>query len=328
MVFDPEVAQTPDGQAVPQGVHLGTHATNRAYMLDWESRPNTITPEAADGTTRQSPLDDVFGAHRDAQLVGAFGEGATMEHVLQAIEITEALGDARAAQALRAKLGQVNQHAVVETLNVQDSTRYAPGGDTYCNIYASDYAAALGAYVPRTWWYENTVRQIRNGARVVTVEQYAEMQRTGQSVRNVIRPVYGQTIREMNANSLNAWFDEWGGYFGWTEVATAADAQEQANQGRVVVISAANRDASAAGHINVVLAETDDRRAARDAQGNIIAPLTSQAGRNNYNYSNPAQNSGRSQWWQNASHTNGGFYVWSGTTRSPIATPEQLGASR
>jgi hypothetical protein len=41
---------------------------------------------------------------------------------------------------------RISQYAVVETLNVEDSGRYAPGGgSTYCNIYAHDVAHALGA---------------------------------------------------------------------------------------------------------------------------------------------------------------------------------------
>ena len=328
-VFDPQTAQTTDGDTVPSGVHLGEHRSSRAYMLDWDTRHNSLTPETADGTNGQSSMREMFTAHRRAQLQAAFGAEANMDYVRSAIEIAEGLGRADVASSLRATLFRVNQYAMVESLNVEDSQRYAPGGgSTYCNIYAYDMVTALGGYLPRVWWYQRAITRIQNGAQVVTREEYRRMQQAGENVDNHIAPIYAETVHEMNANALTAWMREWGQYFGWTEADDAAAAQEQANSGKVVIVLAANANPRRSGHVTVVLAESSDHEAPTNDEGEIVAPLQSQAGSSNYKYGDEAGQRGRNNWWNNASHTNGGFWVFNGATRSPIITPEQIGASQ
>jgi hypothetical protein len=62
------------------------------------------------------------------------------------------------------------------------------------------------------------------------------------------------------------------------------DLQEVVNQGGVGVIVAENRIDSEAGHIVLVVPETDAYRALRTNTGEVTAPLQSQAGRFNFAY--------------------------------------------
>ena len=81
---------------------------------------------------------------------------------------------------------------VVEWLDVENSARWQPKGSaTYCNVYAHDLLHVLGFYLPRVWW------------------------RDPKSVTNETKVIYGQTVREMSANSLVDWMKNYGGLYGW-----------------------------------------------------------------------------------------------------------------
>jgi len=135
--------------------------------------------------------------------------------------------------------------AIIHHLAVEVSRRYQPaGGKTYCNIYAHDFARLSGLLVPRTWW------------------------RDPKSVGEGARPIYRETVVELNANSLHDWMVRWGKAFGWTisrwregrsgfsRQALTASLQDQvsAGQGHIIGCIAGRRsDRSRPGHIAMVL---------------------------------------------------------------------------
>src|SRR4030095_15399663 len=108
---------------------------------------------------------------------------------------------------------------VITWLDVEKSLRYAvQGKSTYCNIYAYDVVKCLGGYIPRVWWYEDSIRKIQQGIRV---------------------PVeYANTVFEMSCNSLADWFLSYGPYFGWKRVLDLTEMQLNANNGTIGIIVA------------------------------------------------------------------------------------------
>lgn len=326
----PEAEATPQDGDIPDA-SLDEHAANRARPLDWGANPRAghLSPETPEGQTGQvggQTLGTTFTQHRDALFAEEFGAGVTLLQVRGAIAFADAMAQPDVASGLRARLFRVNQYAVVESLNVEDSGRYQPGGgSTYCNIYAYDVVTALGAYIPRTWWYDAVLTRIQNGEEAVSQSEYERRVNAGEPVTGLIRPEYGVTVREMNANSLNTWMRTYGDDFGWTEATNMTAAQDAANGGKVVVVLASNANPSRSGHITVVLAETDEHTAARDDAGEVRAPLQSQAGASNFKHRNNDAGEGRDQWWENNSHVDGAAWINSGSGQSPIVTPESLG---
>ena len=166
--------------------------------------------------------------------------------------------------------------AIVDYLDVANPAhlRYQPrGGTTYCNIYATDFAYLCGAYLPRVWWTDRALLHLRAGERVA-VE-------------------YGRTVRELNANSLYDWLEDFGPAFGWQREIELTALQAAANAGGVCVIVARRVDLNRPGHITAVVPETTDAKAVRNAQDEVVRPLESQAGTRNVVRSAPA-----SAWWQ------------------------------
>lgn len=196
------------------------------------------------------------------------------------------------------KVAKTNK--IVDALSVGTDKRYDPGTtaagnfQTYCNVFAHDYAFLMGAYLPRTWWSK------------AVLEHYAK---TGE----IPEPAYGKNCYEMNANQLYDWLDTWGPKFGWnrlgeTDAAGLTTAQDAANQGLVVIISA-NTGTRASGHITAVVPETTDATAARDENGKVKTPLQSQAGADPQ-----TRGTSHGQWWDkhNKGYPGGkGIYVHS-----------------
>ena len=309
--------------ALPEA-SIGEDDNNRARPLDWDApvAAGHIRPEGSDTEPTGPSLRAVFEGHLADTMVEEFGAGTTLEQVRGAIALAESLGRAGVAAHLQARLSRANQYALVSTLNVEDSGRYAANGaTTYCNIYAFDFVTAMGAYIPRTWWYDSVIRRIQAGEQAISQSEYEARLAAGQTVSGFITPIYAQTVREMDADSLNAWMQTWGGSFGWQRAGDMTAAQEAANAGSVVVIQA---DGSGVpGHISVVLPEKDGLRAARDANGAVTVPLQSQAGALNANHD--SMESSQGQWWSDALHTDGAAWINSGSASSPILTPESLG---
>lgn len=157
-------------------------------------------------------------------------------------------------------------HKIIEYLNVPKSPRYQPDKLTYCNIYAYDFAYLMNAYVPRVYWSREAIR-----------------------TKNFIAK-YGSTVFEMNANALYDWFPTDGVQFGWEQCKDMTEAQKFANDGKCVIMVAANKNRSRSGHIVAVVPETNEIKSI-GARGVIIYPVQSQAGVVNRKYQN-------SCWWK------------------------------
>lgn len=149
---------------------------------------------------------------------------------------------------------------IIEFLNVPRSPRYIrTASTTFCETYVHDYAYLMGTYLPRVWWTDNCLKNLDFG-----------------------NPVLGVTVRQMEANDLSDWFHRYGAGFGWQEV-SSTEAQISANQGKCVILVAANRNRKKSGHIVAVVPETDDVKCV-GANGIIIYPVMSQAGPVNKKY--------------------------------------------
>ena len=143
--------------------------------------------------------------------------------------------------------------------------RYQPRNrSTFCNIYAHDYCYLANVYLPRVWWTQKAIEALAQG----------------QSVQ----PLYGETIDEQRANDLFRWLRDFGPRFGWRQTGTLSKLQLEANQGAIGLIVARRKEDGLSGHIVVVVPETDGHRARRNTEGEVIAPLQSQAGAANFRY--------------------------------------------
>lgn len=141
--------------------------------------------------------------------------------------------------------------------------RYQPqGGRTFCNIYAYDFCYLSGVYLPRVWWKPRALQVLRDGGSV-DVE-------------------YNNTVRELRANDLHDWLEDFGPAFGWHAATDLDELQAAANQGHVGLIVAKRHDDGRPGHITVVGPEHDGFEAARNAAGLVQRPLESQAGARNF----------------------------------------------
>jgi Domain of unknown function (DUF4157) len=242
-----------------------------------------------------------------------------------------------AAEAIRVPLFRASQQALVSTLNVEHSSRYAQTMEngaitqTFCNVFAYDMVTAMGAYLPRVWWKHPATAQADP-----TLD--ANLDNTFQ----------------LSANALYQWMLDWGPSFGWRSVPTPTDARTEANHGKVVIILAGHGKVNAVepGHVSVVMAESD----ALGLHGGDL-PLQAQAGEVNYSNSSAmvasndgAANTATSEWWNAFSksdlpalkegetrsdnmsewgeYASGyGFFVYEGAARGEVSirTPEETG---
>jgi len=188
--------------------------------------------------------------------------------------------NASAANKVR-KLTEIVEWLDVENTNHLRSKRLPNA--TYCNIYAYDYCFLAQVYLPRVWWTSKALINLKAG-------------------RNVV-PVYGETVHEMNANSLLIWLKDFGADFGWRRTASIDEIQNAANNGQVVVVSAQNKIPNRSGHICAVVPETASHKAVRSG-GQVIKPLQSQAGARNFKYRTE-------KWWIVAASTfrEHGFWI-------------------
>ncbi len=177
--------------------------------------------------------------------------------------------------------------AIIDWLAVDKSShrRYQPTSQaTYCNIYAHDYCALAGVYLPRVWWLPGAIARLAKGEKV--------------------EPIYEKTIDEQRANDLFRWFGDFGPNSGWRATGTLTKLQEAANLGGLGIIVARRRDDGRSGHIVAVVPETDDHRARRSGTGEVIAPLQSQAGSKNFRYG-----TGKLDWWKDDRFASSAFYI-------------------
>jgi hypothetical protein len=172
---------------------------------------------------------------------------------------------------------------IIAWADVEKHARYAPNpSNTYCNIYAADYAYLGGVYLPRVWWYAQAYADLKQGKQV--------------------SPIYAKTVGEVNANGLFTWITQHGGEFGWVRMFDLTQVQNAANDGRVCVIVAQQKIPNRSGHICAIVPETANLKAVR-SWCNVTRPLQSQAGRTNKRYWTPTQ------WWNDPKYREFGFWV-------------------
>ncbi|HYP08250.1 MAG TPA: hypothetical protein VER03_18595, partial [Bryobacteraceae bacterium] len=177
--------------------------------------------------------------------------------------------------------------AIVDYLAVDKAShrRYQPRpGVTFCNIYAHDYCHLAGAYLPRVWWTPDAIERLAQG---VTVE-----------------PRLAATIDEQRANDLFRWLRAFGPRFGWRQTGTLTKLQTEANAGGVALIIARRKIDGKSGHVVIVPPETATESARRDASGEVIAPLQSQAGAANFRYG-----TGKLNWWASEEFAESAFWI-------------------
>ena len=252
-----------------------------------------------------SAYTTAFNDTIENKIAAVFGEGYSRAKVLKEIADAEAQGNHDNAAELRAKLFTANIYNVVDTLDVENNSLYKKGGGkTYCNIYAYDVVTAMGGYLPRVWWtsaYE---------------KEFVKAADKGLTYDKAVK--YADTVREMNANSLTKWMAHIGKkYFGWEKAADMKTAQAAADSGQLVIILAANKVSTRSGHVNVILPQTEQRKA--KTENNEFLPLQSQAGGSNFKHK------AHYAWWKDANHKDGAAWIATGKADSPIMTPEELG---
>ncbi|MBX3727163.1 MAG: SH3 domain-containing protein [Xanthomonadales bacterium] len=169
---------------------------------------------------------------------------------------------------------------ILAWLAVEESARYRPGRNTYCNIYAYDVCHLAGVYLPRVFWNDTALPRVLAGESLPVVPE--------------------RTVHELSANALHRWLAGHGAALGWART-TLDRAQAAANQGAVAVLSARHTDANQSGHIAVLVPEGDGRSAVRDRNGEVLRPVLSEAGRVNRQWQVPA-----TAWWTQAR-----FRAWS-----------------
>jgi hypothetical protein len=161
-------------------------------------------------------------------------------------------------------------------LNPKHFARYqrasSASGRTRSNIYAYDFATLAGAYLPRVWWTDDAIRQIKAGA--------TPNARYGSAS--------GDTVRELTANALLTWFQLYSSQYGWRRADSAEALQLHANRGGVAIAVSRNRNPRASGHIAVIAPEgsvdLDGVRYDALRKAGVFVPVSSQAGATNFSF--------------------------------------------
>ena len=186
------------------------------------------------------------------------------------------------AEARRAELA-----AILDWLAVDKPShkRYQPhSGHTFCNVYAHDYCHLAGCYLPRVWWSAPAIEALAQG--------------------RTVKPLLGKTIDEKRANDLFRWLRDFGLRFGWRRTGTLTKLQTEVNQGAIGLIVARRIIDGKSGHIVAVVPETGDEQARRDSDGEVIAPLQSQAGVTNFRYG-----TSKAGWWKDPKFAEFAFWL-------------------
>lgn len=186
------------------------------------------------------------------------------------------------AAQLRAELD-----AIIEWLAVDAPAhrRYQPrAGLTFCNIYGHDYCHLAGVYLPRVWWTASAV--------------------VAQSAGVKVEPLIGNTLFEVRANDLFRWLRDFGPAFGWRQTGTLTKLQQAANEGGIGLIVARRKEDGRSGHIVAVVPETATDSARRNAAGEVVAPLQSQAGTRNFR-----RGTGKAGWWNGEEFAESAFWI-------------------
>jgi hypothetical protein len=115
--------------------------------------------------------------------------------------------------------------------------------------------------------------------------------------------VYERTVREINANGLHDWFNDYGRGYGWLPEVTLTLLQDAANSGEVCIIVGKRQNLNQSGHIVAVVPEHGAFQARRSAAGEVTRPVESQAGARNFRFGVNA-----TAWWLNAKFQS--FSLW------------------
>ena len=102
---------------------------------------------------------------------------------------------------------------------------------------------------------------------------------------------------------LHDWFEDYGQLFGWKRVLNLDVMQASANNGEVCIIVAQRKDLNRSGHISAVVPEHDGLEAARNAAGELLRPVESQAGTKNHRFFTKPK-----AWWVDARYQSFGFW--------------------
>jgi hypothetical protein len=186
------------------------------------------------------------------------------------------------AEARRADLA-----AILDWLAVDKPShkRYQPhSGFTFCNIYAHDYCHLAACYLPRVWWSAGAIEALAQG--------------------KTVAPLLGKTLDEQRANDLFRWLRDFGLRFGWRQTGTLTSLQTEVNQGAIGLIVARRAIDGKSGHIVAVVPEIGSQQARRNAAGEVIAPLQSQAGATNFR-----SGTSKLDWWKDARFAEFAFWL-------------------
>lgn len=176
---------------------------------------------------------------------------------------------------------------IIDWLNVEKSThkRYQPGeGKTFCNIYAHDFCHLAGVYLPRVWWTQSAIEKLARN--------------------EIVQPLLNATIEEIRANGIFSWLRDFGERFGWRQTGDLTKLQNAVNLGGIGLIIAKRVEDGRSGHITMLVPEMGNTKAKRNASGEVIAPLQSQAGAVNFNCS-----TGKKDWWLDAKFKDHAFWI-------------------
>ena len=258
------------------GAHLRGFASSK-YLVKIAAAGDipVVVPRAAPPTTGVIAVS----APRKASLV------TRRTQIANALSLNEPNQPARAGatpRALRKSLWRIVDYLAVDKVS---HARYQPrDGMTFCNIYAHDYCALAGVYLPRVWWSQEALERLTRG--------------------ETVEPHIGATILEQRANDLFRWLQSFGPRFGWRQTGTLSKLQAEANLGAVALVIARRKLEGKSGHVTLVVPERDQFQARRDASGEVIAPLQSQAGLRNFRFGTGAAN-----WWNGEQFAESAFWL-------------------
>ena len=165
--------------------------------------------------------------------------------------------------------------AMIAWLDCEDPQhqRYqARAGASDALTYTADCAYLAGAYLPQVWWTSAALTQMAQG--------------------QMVEVNYDRSVRELGVNALYDWFNDQGTGFGWHQEIDLISVQEAANAGEVCLIVTCNRDPNRPGQVSLVVPEHPGCMARRDASGDVLRPVESQASGKNRRFAVP-----RGAWW-------------------------------
>lgn len=289
------IARLPDGHLVQARASRAVHgfleietSVHGAHIVGFVSR--RYLREAPDGAVVPvpAPVPDAPPPATGATAVLMPRRGRTITHRTDAAsahslnEPRQPTRRGRSPQELRSELSAIVDWLAVDALA---HARYRPRGrQTFCNVYAHDYCHLAGVYLPRVWWTPGAIERLGSG--------------------HAVEPRYDQTISELRANDLCRWLRDFGVRFGWRQTSTLTKLQVEVNEGAVGLVIARRRDDGRPGHVSVVVPETHDARARRAADGQVVAPLQSQAGSRNFR-----RGTGRPRWWMDEAFIESAFWL-------------------